>query len=202
MPVLRENEKTDRGRGREKGRAGRVDWRCDLRHCHEADTSGYRGLGIAINNLSPNEETKRRNREREERARVRSSRVRACTRRSFNHQAARFSSSCTWQVRSNVSDASDRAGHGHKQLRGGLAPSRCDVIKREVSCAERPSSAAPLRPPVPGEKFSSFLGPGARNIEMNRRPRDISASHGGRTYAEAPPTSYETVFTERSRAFN
>lgn len=38
----------------------RVDSKCELRHCHEADTSGYRGLGLAINNLSPNEEETKR----------------------------------------------------------------------------------------------------------------------------------------------
>lgn len=49
-----------------------------------------------------------------------------------------------------MSDASDRAGHGHKQLRIGLAPSRCDVIKRTV-----PWPGPRLTVPIPEEEYAS-----------------------------------------------
>jgi len=78
----------------------------------------------------------------------------------------------------NVSDAFDRAGHGHKQLCIGLAPSRCDVIKREDS--RWTSSAVQIPREKERERGSPRRGLRARNIEMKRRPRDISASHGGR----------------------
>ncbi|CAL1680720.1 unnamed protein product [Lasius platythorax] len=48
-------EAEEEGRGQKGGLS-----KCELRHCHEADTSGYRGLGLAINNLSPNEEETKR----------------------------------------------------------------------------------------------------------------------------------------------
>lgn len=109
---------------------------------------GVSGLGLAINNLSPNEETKRRSTERGVRHVVAGEEdtVRNANARDVRSPTSSPSPRNTYGVYvfyhvyvyvvgmyTNVSDAFDRAGHGHKQLCIGLAPSRCDVIKREDS---------------------------------------------------------------------
>lgn len=84
----------------------------------------------------------------------------------------------------NVSDAFDRAGHGHKQLCIGLAPSRCDVIKREDS--RWPSSAVP----IPRERSSPSSGP------QGQEYRNEAASA---RYFSEPRGSYAYVAVENLR---